>query len=383
MRPLSPAAERAEVTISVIWGVLVRLTIVAFTLYFLWRIRFIAVTVVFAALLALMLNPLVDWLTERVRWPASVSGRRFLVTLGVFLALIALFVGVNYFLMMPFRHELSRLATTLNPDREPLRGTLASVRDWWWGLPQSVRGYLERQDLSLVAGRLGEALRGLMVVLVEWLGHILEIIVVPVLAYYFVLDSRPLKREFLFMVPRRRVRETIRLLNETGSILQAYAVAQVILVLIAGLLVGFGLWLMDVPYYLTLGVLAGITRAIPIVGPIIGGIPIVLITALSSPAKGIAVLIFFSLMHLVESKLLMPKLIGHHIHLHPALVLIVLMVGGEFFGILGMFLAAPAAAVIRTLYGFYVLRRPMLSQIRKPSERLLPPKPVVVDRLAS
>jgi predicted PurR-regulated permease PerM len=354
------------VAVAVIWGVLVRLTVVACTLFFLWRVRYVAVTVIFATLLALIVNPVVDWLCARVGWPANRGTRRFVVTLAVFLVLIGLTVGLNLFLMIPFRHELSRLAETLNPERGPLRDTASSLQGWWKGLPPGVRAFVESQDLSLLAARMGETMRSVLVTLLEWMGHVVEIVVIPVLAYYFVLDSRPLKREFLYLVPRRRVKEAVLLLEESGMILQAYAVAQFILCAIAGVVVGVGLWLMAVPYYLTLGVLAGLTRAIPIVGPIIGGIPIVLITAIGSPARGLAVLIFFSLLHLVESKLIMPKLIGSHIHLHPALVLIVLMIGGEFLGILGMFLAAPLAAMLRVLYTFYVLRRPDLVGNRKP-----------------
>ena len=59
---------------------------------------------------------------------------------------------------------------------------------------------------------------------------------------------------------------------------------------------------------------------------------------------------------MVESKLLMPKFIGHRIHLHAAVVIIVLLIGAEFFGLLGMFLAAPLAAIGRILIAHYVLR---------------------------
>jgi predicted PurR-regulated permease PerM len=61
-------------------------------------------------------------------------------------------------------------------------------------------------------------------------------------------------------------------------------------------------------------------------------------------------------MHLIESKLIMPKFIGHRIHLHAALVIIVLLIGYEFFGLLGMFMAAPVAAFGRVLVNHYIIR---------------------------
>jgi predicted PurR-regulated permease PerM len=67
-------------------------------------------------------------------------------------------------------------------------------------------------------------------------------------------------------------------------------------------------------------------------------------------------LVFFALLQFVESKFIMPKLIGDRMDLHPAIVIITLLVGAEFFGLLGMFLAAPAAAIIRVLVRYYLIK---------------------------
>ena len=71
------------------------------------------------------------------------------------------------------------------------------------------------------------------------------------------------------------------------------------------------------------------------------------------------------LVRLVESKLLMPKFIGRRIHLHAAIVIIVLLIGAEFFGPLGMFLAAPLAAIGRILVAHYVLRPRRLARLEQ------------------
>jgi predicted PurR-regulated permease PerM len=90
-------------------------------------------------------------------------------------------------------------------------------------------------------------------------------------------------------------------------------------------------------------VLAATTRVIPVIGPILGGVPIIVLTALDDWRKAVVVLVLFTLMHLLESKVVMPRLIGYRIKLHPAVVIIVLLIGAEFFGMWGMFLAAPVA----------------------------------------
>ena len=191
------------------------------------------------------------------------------------------------------------------------------------------------------------------------LAKIMDVILIPILAFYFVLDGHALRNEFLALLPRRRLREAFHLLRESSSIMQSYIIAQFWLCVIAGVVVYIGLSAIGMKYALILGLLAGFTRAIPIIGPVIGGIPIVLL-ALIVPGGGlllaVKILTFFSLLHLIESKLLMPKFIGHRIHLHAALVIIVLLIGGEFFGLLGMFLAAPLAAIGRVLIAHYVIR---------------------------
>jgi predicted PurR-regulated permease PerM len=83
----------------------------------------------------------------------------------------------------------------------------------------------------------------------------------------------------------------------------------------------------------------------------LGGVPIVLVCLLTtrSVPLTLTVLIGFIVMHFVESKVLLPKIIGHEVDLHPVSVIVVLILGLEFFGFLGVFLAVPIAAVLKVL----------------------------------
>ena len=142
------------------------------------------------------------------------------------------------------------------------------------------------------------------------------------------------------------------------------------------LVTGVVLNLLGMPYALVLAVFAGITRAIPIVGPIVSGIPICILGALQSLPMGFALLIFMIIMHFAESKFIMPILIGDRMKLHPAIILIVLLIGAELFGILGMFLAAPIAAIIRELIYHYIIiprrkKRPLQQDIDEATSNLL------------
>ena len=169
--------------------------------------------------------------------------------------------------------------------------------------------------------------------------------------------SKKLKHEFVGLVPRRRAKEVLRMIHVFNQIMYSYVVGQAILCLLAGVVVGTGLWLLGMDYALTLGIVAGATRAIPIIGPIIGGIPIVGLALLKGFGVAVGVLIFFSVLHFVESKFVMPMLIGDRMDLHPVVIIIVLLIGGEFAGLLGMFFAPPIAAIIKVALQRYWLRR--------------------------
>jgi predicted PurR-regulated permease PerM len=86
---------------------------------------------------------------------------------------------------------------------------------------------------------------------------------------------------------------------------------------------------------------------VPIVGPVVAGVPIVLLASLKSPVLGFWVLVGYSFLHFFESKYLMPRVLGFHLGIHPVLVIVSLLVGYELFGIVGMFVAVPLVAIAK------------------------------------
>jgi predicted PurR-regulated permease PerM len=278
------------------------------------------------------------------------------VTFFVFcLVVLGLVVLVKY-ILDPMVHQVTQMLDQVPQYQHLLQQRMAYVEAQYNKLPQDVRDFLQGQDFSSITSTFSDSVKTLIQRTWQSTWRIVELILIPVLAFYFVADGRSLKREFVFLVPRARVREGLLILRETGSIMRHYIVGQAVLALLAGVVVGVGLRLLGVNYALALGVWAAITRVIPIVGPVVGGIPVVLLATAQSWETGTAVLVFFTLLHLFESKVLMPKIIGYHMRLHPAVIIIVLLIGSEFFGLIGMFLAAPVAAIIKVLINYYIIR---------------------------
>jgi predicted PurR-regulated permease PerM len=362
--------------------VLIRFALIAGIVYLAWRARLVLVTVFVSAVLALTLAPVVNSLSRPPMFGWTRKTRRTVAAALVFVALAAVLAGAYRLLVHPLVGETTRMVVSLQHETGHWQGAIASIQAFFNQLPPSVQEALKGLDLSGITNRAPRFLTGFLATGAQWAVVLIDIVLIPILAFYFILEGRGLTREFAGVIPAKWRRDAISITRATGRILRDYTVANLVLCLIAGVAVYIGLWLLDVPYALSLSVLAGVTRFVPVIGPIVGAIPILLLSLAQGVGVASAVLVFFIALHLVESKVLLPKLIGNRLHIHGAVVLIVLLLGGEFAGILGMFLAAPVAALLRVLLRTYLLRMRRRSAsglpqaTRKPlsSKRPRPPK---------
>jgi predicted PurR-regulated permease PerM len=342
--------------------VLIVLAVVG-TIYVLGRLRPMLTMIFVAAVLAYIMRPMANWLLRHrllvpSRW--TMHARRGLATLYV---LVVVFVGGYYsakFMISPFVHQIQEVVVNWDEQYKPQFDQYSKdARDWYnKQVPAEWRKKIEAgigsPDVQkAVAGWVGDNAKGFG----QIAHYIVEIVLLPVLAFYFALDSRKLKAEFLGALPRRHQREWARMIHEFNRIMHSFVVGQFILCALAGIVVGLLLWGLGVPFALTLGLLAGFTRAIPIIGPIIGGIPIIGLAFLTKGMTvALTVLTIFTILHFVESKFVMPMLIGERMDLHPVVIIIVLLIGAEFFGLLGMFFAAPVASLLRVIVRRYYLK---------------------------
>ena len=318
----------------------------------LWRVREVIVIVLLAVVCAYVLRPLVEaicgtWLRLRQR-PLGLS--RSAAT-GVVFFLVVLVVWAIGILSAP---SLGRQVDELQARWPRLRDRLVGVysdgeRYYRERLPPSLRPAVDSWTES--AGKLvtAAASKGLGVT-VQSVGLIIELFLVPILAFYFLADGPGIRQQALFFVPRRYLARTEQTLERADDMFQRYIKGQVILCLIAFAVVTLGLWAIGVDFYLLLGLIAGLTRAVPIIGPIVGAIPILIVVLLTkSFAISLWVLVLFSVMHLLESKFVMPAVLGQQLDLHPVLIIVALLIGAQMGGLLGVFLAAPVLAVVKVL----------------------------------
>lgn len=327
------------------------MVVAAAGVYILYLLRFVLITLALAAMLAYALLPIVELV---IRFP--IAGRpvpRLGAVSLVFALIVLAFITTWHFAAIPISDQAQRLGQNLGLYRDWLNAFLAQARAFLdQGLPTDLRRAVVPalgQSGNLLASALEHVARTTM----EWLSHTVEVVLIPILAFYFLVDLPVLKSELLGFVPSATRRPILEAASRLDRILAAYVRGQLILMAISGVVVWLGLSLIGVRLALLLGIVAGVTRAIPIIGPVLGALPIVGVVLVQSMDAAGAVLILFVALQLIETKVILPQVIGHHLQLHAATIIVALLIGNALFGLIGMFLAPPAAAFLRDLLGLF------------------------------
>ncbi|MBX3051665.1 MAG: AI-2E family transporter [Caldilineaceae bacterium] len=182
--------------------------------------------------------------------------------------------------------------------------------------------------------------------LVAFLGKIGLLLV---LAFYWLIARTESLELFLKLTPSEHRLQLRVLWNDIETRLGAYLRGQIILMLIVGSLSFVGLLVLQVPNALALAVIAGLTEAIPLVGPLLGAIPAILIGLLISPATALLVALLYTIIQILENNILVPKIMSANVGLNPLVVIIAIIAGSTLNGIVGALFAIPIAGAIQVV----------------------------------
>ena len=176
---------------------------------------------------------------------------------------------------------------------------------------------------------------------------IIGLATMPMLIFYMVKDSSDIGSAMLAPFPKPLQPYLIELARIADRTLGGYLRGQLILASTIGVVVTIGLVALGVPFAFLLGVVAGFTALIPIVGPFIGGAVALLVTLATAPEKLLWVLALYVVVQLAENTLLAPRVQAGTLNIHPIVVILVIIVGGHFFGIWGIIFGAPLVSMGR------------------------------------
>jgi predicted PurR-regulated permease PerM len=183
---------------------------------------------------------------------------------------------------------------------------------------------------------------------------IANIIITLFMALFWMAYTDGLREFVLSLFPPHLRPTGARVLNEMSIRLGGYVRGIIINMFVIGILSGVAVWLLGLPFALLLGVFAGLTEAIPLVGPFIGAAPAVIIGFTISPVKGLLVAGVYVLIQEFEGHTLVPLVMNRVVRLRPLTILVALSIGTLLKGLEGALLAVPFAAVVQVLI-IYVL----------------------------
>lgn len=174
-------------------------------------------------------------------------------------------------------------------------------------------------------------------------------ILAPFLAYYMIRDLEHIKKRFLAVLPPGFRNETTYLLREADLIFSKFFRGHLLISIIVGFLTGAGAALVGLRFAILIGIVTAVADLIPIFGPIIAAVPVVGLALAENRLKGLSMLAIYLLVQQLEGSVLAPRLLGDRVGLHPLAVILVLLIGGIFFGPLGLIFAVPVAGLLRVI----------------------------------
>jgi predicted PurR-regulated permease PerM len=314
---------------------------------------------VLAALVALLLNPLVEAL-RRLRVPRPVGAPLVYLT---FLAIIVVLFVVG---LPPLVRQGRELV-----DRAPLWIDQAGQR------MTSFQTYLDKRNIAVDLQALGQQLGNWLQTQglksagtvfnfgVGVVGGLVTFVAMLFVSFYMLVDGRRITRYLARMLPGDDATMN-QYLNGLQLSFTRFVKGQSLLGFSVGLAAGLGVWILgwDVvgiwpegsQYALLFGVWAGITEVIPYVGPWLGAFPPVVLALFHSPATALWVALIYFIVQMLESHVLVPNIMGATVGVHPLVVMFALLAAAEVGGILGMLAVLPLLAMLRHTLTFFDLR---------------------------
>lgn len=286
--------------------------------------------VLMGMVIAAALSPIIDRLSQ---WLPRVAA-----VVIVYLLLVAIAVGLGWFVIPPLLDEFTRAISQL-PEY------IQQVQSWLQARSLLNSGML-LDSLSSQLSSLGSTVIGLPLRVGS---TILDILLLFFVSIYWQLESRDLKRFFVSLFPSEQREEVSDITGKVGQAMGGYIRGVVIDGVIIGALMYIGLLLIGVNYALVLAVLGGLLELIPFVGPLITAIPITLTALLQSPTKALIAAAFLLALQQLEGHIITPNVLHSQTQISPLLVLVALFIGGSIGGLLGALLAVPLAAAARVL----------------------------------
>lgn len=178
---------------------------------------------------------------------------------------------------------------------------------------------------------------------------VVALVTFPIILFFLLKDGKRFKEYILSLLPPAFRKDTNQILHNMDTQVGSYIQGQIIVATVIGILLYIGYLIIGMPYALTLAIIAAVTSVVPYLGPTIAIIPAIIISIVNSPFMLLKLAIVWVAVQFLEGNFVSPNVMGRTMQIHPLTIIIVLLVAGNLFGVIGVILGIPGYAILKVL----------------------------------
>ena len=315
---------------------------VAIVIAALWAAREALMLIYVSALIAMGFSPLVR-VIEQPRATRRRRVPRWFAILLIYITIVGLLVLIGLMVIPPLVAQAESLWTKMPGAFNTFQAFL--VRHNLMTRPVTLQEAVQ----SAPSGTGGNAVGTVLVAISSVIGGVFGLVTILILSFYLLIEAHAMFEYIVRFVPAGRRSDVATAAREAVVKVSAWLRAQFVLAGVMGVFAAVGLWLMGVPYFYVIALIAAIGETIPIVGPVIGGVTAVAVAISVSPKLALTVGAYFLVLHQLEANVLVPKIMERRVGVSPVAVMVALLVGGALWGLVGAILAIPTTAILSVI----------------------------------
>lgn len=301
----------------------VRIMLVAFALLVVWALRDIIMLIFLAVVLAAALSP---WVKQLVKFRLP----RVAAVVILYCLLISIVLVFVLLLIPVIRQESASLANV---------NLYEKLTDFFTKSPGSTGSIVSKENVSLLSKGVFAGLKGV-------LGGFASTLLVLVITFYFIIDEENIRKFWIRLVPRQYRDRFSRIAHESVERIGSWFRGQILISLLIGVLSYAAYVLIGVPNAPLLALISGTASFIPVVGTVIGLVPAVALALTISQVKAIIVLAVGIAINQFIANAIVPKVMSKAVGLNPVIIIIIMLVGAQIAGGIGLLLAVPIGAIV-------------------------------------
>lgn len=318
--------------------------------YFFFKIKNILLPFILAIIIAYILNPLVEKIEKY-------KIKRLHGILIVYILLIGIISVIALYGIPAIIKQLTAFGEQIPVYTTELQ---ARLRDFYksyqrFDIPDSLRESIDK-NINHFQVILIQALSNLISGFFNMFSQVLNLIIAPILAFYMLKDQEEMSKHLVHIFPISIRTEVLTLWEDIDTVLTRFIRGNLLVASIVGLATSLGLAIIGLDFPVLFGLIAGITNIIPYFGPLIGALPALLFASLTSKKLVLYVILVTIVVQQLEANLISPKILGICTGLHPLLVIFALLAGGELWGVIGLLIAVPLAAVLKIIISYLFVK---------------------------